>query len=454
MTDTRHNGEIPTNARSARSVFAGLTPSAAAKAATELADIEKRRRVRQGVMSTMPIVLAGAMTVGFGLTGPIDTAAATPKRPATPKSELSSTARAAQELAAAAASEAFASAAAAIAALPKTYVVKTGDTISGIAARYGLSTASVLGLNGLGWKSLIFPGQSLKLTGATTTNTSSNTVGQRPTRYTIKRGDTISGIASRYGLSTQKLLTLNKLTKASIIYPGQVIKLSGSSIAIDPVSNVTPDPEAGDPPSTPPTSTPAPVINNKYTIKSGDTVTAIAARFGVSVDAILNANGLTRSSIIYAGRTLVIPGVNVIQDGSSITPLTAEMAANARIIVEVGRSLGVSDRGIIIALAAAMQESSLRNVTYGDRDSVGVFQQRPSTGWGTKSQLLDVAHAARLFFGGPSNPNKGKTRGLLDIPGWKSMTVAQAAQKVQISAYPNAYAKWEKSATAWLAQLG
>jgi N-acetylmuramoyl-L-alanine amidase len=101
-----------------------------------------------------------------------------------------------------------------------------------------------------------------------------------------------------------------------------------------------------------------------------------------------------------------------------------------------------------------MQESSLRNVNYGDRDSVGVFQQRPSTGWGARESLLDVAHASRLFFGGPSNPNRGKTRGLLDIAGWQSMTVAQAAQKVQISAFPNAYAKWEKSATAWLAQLG
>jgi LysM repeat protein len=316
----------------------------------------------------------------------------------------------------------------------------------------------VLALNGLGWKSLIFPGQRLKLTGASPTSTGSpGTVTGRPATYTIKRGDTISGIAARYGLRTADLLALNKLRATTIIYPGQVIRLGGSSIAVTPVSNVTPTSpadESKDPPSTPPTSAPAPVINSRYTIRSGDTITRIAARFGVTIDAILKANGLSRSSIIYAGRTLVIPGVVSAQDGSSITPLTAEMAANARIIIQIGRSLGVSDRGIVIALAAAMQESSLRNITYGDRDSVGVFQQRPSTGWGTKSQLLDVAHAARLFFGGPSNPNKGRTRGLLDIAGWQNMTLTQAAQKVQISAYPNAYAKWEKSAVAWLAQLG
>jgi LysM repeat protein len=403
-------------------------------------------------MATMPIVLAGAMTVA-NLTGPVDTASAAPKKPASPKSTLSPEARAAAEAKKAADAQQAAQAAQAAASIPASYTVRAGDTVSGIAARYGLSTASVLALNGLGWKSLIFPGQKLRLTGATSTS-SSSTVGQRPARYTIKRGDTISGIAARYGLSTDAVLKANGLTRSSIIYPGQVIVLSGSSIAITPVSNVTPAAPKADPPSTPPTSAPAPVISNTYTIRSGDTVTSIAARFGVTVDAILSANGLTRTSIIYAGRTLTIPGVVAAQDGSTVTPLTAEMAANARIIIQVGRSLGVSDRGIVIALAAAMQESSLRNITYGDRDSVGVFQQRPSTGWGTKSQLLDVAHAARLFFGGPSNPNKGKTRGLLDIPGWQSMTVTQAAQKVQISAYPNAYAKWEKSAVAWLAQLG
>jgi N-acetylmuramoyl-L-alanine amidase len=439
------------NSATARSVFAGLTPSAAALAARELKEGEARRRMRHGVMTTMPIVLAGAMTVSMNLTGPVETATAAPKRPATPKSELSQSARAALELAAAQAQQATAAAnaaaSAALAARPATYVVKAGDTISGIAARYGISTASVLALNGLGWKSLIFPGQTLKLSGAATTGT----VGQRPTRYTIKRGDTISGIAARYGLTTQSLLKLNGLSRASIIYPGQVIRLGGSSIDITPVSNVEDD----DPPSPPPTSGPPTTPSSTYTIKTGDTITSIAAKFGLTVDIVLKANGLTRTSIIFAGRTLMIPGGSVTsQDGTKVTPLTAEMAKNARIIIQVGRSLNVPDRGLVVALAAAMQESSLRNITYGDRDSVGIFQQRPSTGWGTRSALLNVAHASRLFFGGPSNPNKGKTRGLLDIAGWKSMTVTQAAQKVQISAYPNAYAKWEKSARAWLAQLG
>jgi len=139
----------------------------------------------------------------------------------------------------------------------------------------------------------------------------------------------------------------------------------------------------------------------------------------------------------------------------AVTPsaaLSDEKAANARLIIQTGRRLGVPDRGIVVALAAAMQESGLRNLDYGDRDSVGLFQQRPSTGWGTRSQLLDPAYATELFYGGPHNPNPGRTRGLLDIHGWQSMTVAQAAQAVQISAYPDAYARWEASAWSWLEQ--
>ena len=98
-------------------------------------------------------------------------------------------------------------------------------------------------------------------------------------------------------------------------------------------------------------------------------------------------------------------------------PLTDEMRANAVIIVETGRRLGVPDAGIVVALAAAAQESSLRNLHRGDRDSQGLFQQRPSEGWGTIDEVLDPVRAATAFYGGATNPNPGRTRGLLDIEG-------------------------------------
>jgi LysM repeat protein len=343
--------------------------------------------------------------------------------------------------------------------------VTPGDTVSSIAGQYGLSTASVLALNGLGWSSVIFPGQELKLSASGAVAPAETAVAATPSgRYTIVSGDTISGIADRFGVSTLSVLTANGLGWSSIIYPGQTLAIPGlvgpgtpdepqdlvlvvattpldETVAIEPVAEV---PVA---PAEP--AAPAPATTS-YTIASGDTVGSIAARFGITTQALLDANGLDWSSVIYTGGVLVIPsGGSVSPASSSGSTMDDEMRANAAVIVQVGRSLGVSDYGIAIALATAMQESSLRNLSWGDRDSVGLFQQRPSTGWGTVEELTDPARAAQLFFEGRSG-----VRGLLDISGWESMSLTEAAQRVQISAYPDAYAKWESSAWEWLAELG
>jgi len=274
----------------------------------------------------------------------------------------------------------------------------------------------------------------------------------------VVAGDTVSKIARRFGVSTASVLSANGLRSSSIIRPGQVLRIPGvataPTLSIVPVSAVTP--------VAAPALAPAPApAGASYVVRSGDTVSAIASAFGVSTQSILDANGLTAASIIYAGATLRIPGATTTATTTGttaapqgVTALNDQQAAEAFTIIGVGREFGVSDYGIVIALATAMQESSMRNLNYGHLDSVGLFQQRPSSGWGTVAQLTTQSHAARLFFGGPKNPNKGKTRGLLDIAGWQSMTVTQAAQKVQISAYPDAYAKWEASARFWLSQLG
>jgi LysM repeat protein len=425
------------------------------------------------MLSTMPIVLAGSMAVaGLGLTGPIDGANA--KQPPEPKFEGtaehgSSTVPAKPSRRALSAALASANAAAntvtveaaadiAVAEVaPSTYRVQGGDTVSSIAGRFGLSTASVLALNGLGWKSVIFPGQVLKLTNAVTSSAAPATTSSTSSaaqRYTIGTGDTVSSIASKFGVSVQAILSANGLGWSSVIYPGRTLTIprSGTAEVFETVAEVSPIVNT--------------TVTESYTIKSGDTLSGIATKFGVSVASLLSANSLSMSSIIFGGQTLKIarpvpaviattPASIVITEAtaSSVTPLSPEMESNAATIVQVGQQLGVSDYGIVIALAAAMQESSLRNVNYGDRDSLGLFQQRPSTGWGSPEQLLSPEYAARLFYGGRSNPNAGTTLGLLDISGWESMSVTDAAQKVQISAYPNAYAKWETSARAWLAAL-
>ena len=148
------------------------------------------------------------------------------------------------------------------------------------------------------------------------------------------------------------------------------------------------------------------------------------------------------------------PGEACLSEAASSQPIGSfddEQLANAATIVAVGRSRGVPPEGWVIALAAAMQESSLRNVPFGDRDSAGLFQMRPSMGWGSFAQVTDPTYAATAFFGGsdvpPNNP------GLVDIGGWQRMSVTEAAQAVERSAYPEAYARWVGDATALVAQL-
>lgn len=102
--------------------------------------------------------------------------------------------------------------------------------------------------------------------------------------------------------------------------------------------------------------------------------------------------------------------------------------------MQVGRQLGMPDRAIQIALAAALTESELKNVNYGDRDSLGLFQQRPSQGWGTPQQVMDPTYAARKFFEGLSGIN------------WQGMDPGAAAQAVQRSAYPDRYGqRWAEA---------
>ena len=335
---------------------------------------------------------------------------------------------------------------------PAQYVVVDGDTVSGIASRFGMSTAGILALNGLGWSATIFPGQVLTLSSdsnGVVVSAPQASVSSEITRYIVSSGDTISGIASSHGISTSAVLSANGLDRASVIYPGQSLSIPDAS-ASTAASQVA--------------SAPAPAAS-QYTIVTGDTIAHVAERAGVSVQAVLDANQLGWSSIIYPGQVLTLPAAGSVvatqapsapaapASASAVTLLTPEMRRNAELIVSIGRSAGVSEYGLVIALAAAAQESGLVNLTYGDRDSLGLFQQRPSSGWGSADQVLDPVHATLAFFGGDGNPNTGITRGLLDIPGWESMTVTQAAQAVQISAYPNHYAKWEISARAWLVDL-
>ncbi len=137
-----------------------------------------------------------------------------------------------------------------------------------------------------------------------------------------------------------------------------------------------------------------------------------------------------------------------------VTPadLGPEELANARTVIGVGKGAQIPEQGQVIALMTAMQESKFVNYTEPvDHDSLGIFQQRPSTGWGTPEQITDVPTSSKSFYGvAPFGSNPG----LIQIQGWETMPPGEVCQAVQRSAYPDRYAQWEQFARDLLAQEG
>jgi hypothetical protein len=126
-----------------------------------------------------------------------------------------------------------------------------------------------------------------------------------------------------------------------------------------------------------------------------------------------------------------------------IEPFNSEQVGNAVIIIRVGVDTGLPSQAWVIAVATAITESSLYNLTVPvDHDSLGLFQQRPSQGWGTPGQVTDPVYASEAFY-----------RKLATVDGWQSMPLAEAAQAVQNSAFPNAYQKWAEQAAKLVATI-
>ncbi len=135
-----------------------------------------------------------------------------------------------------------------------------------------------------------------------------------------------------------------------------------------------------------------------------------------------------------------------VEGAQSRIPLDDAQVANARAIVEAAKESGVGERGAVIGVATSLQESKLYNLghlgAYNDHDSQGLFQQRPSSGWGSPDQITDPEYASKAFFGALKN-----------VGGWRELPLTAAAQTVQVSAYPYAYAQWEEQAADIVAQL-
>ncbi|WP_431932691.1 hypothetical protein [Micromonospora sp. RP3T] len=163
---------------------------------------------------------------------------------------------------------------------------------------------------------------------------------------------------------------------------------------------------------------------------------------------VLGIAGLAFTGGVFAGPIAahadapahVAKPVVAVQGEQSTINLNDEQTANVKAIIAATKKAGLPERAAVISIATSLQESKLENLGHlGDRndhDSLGLFQQRPSSGWGTPEQITDPEYSTLAFL-----------KGLKQVDGWQDMPLTKAAQTVQVSAYPDAYAQWEKQAT-------
>lgn len=311
----------------------------------------------------------------------------------------------------------------ALKAVPNTYRIVSGDTMSGIAQRYGLSLNALLKLNNIRATQIIYPGQTIKLKAGVSAPSSSGGQVSRPatpqggSTYTVRAGDTLGAIAMRHRVSLSSVLSWNGLRATSIIYPGQKIKVSAGGAVVPQSTGQTSKGSTGG----------SAVSGGSYVVRAGDTLGAIASRQRVSLTSLLNANRLKMTSIIYPGQKLVIPGagqttsptapsdqgnqgglvpdsflgykypkavVNSANRNKALlnaapVPTRAEMR---QIVADTARRMGVDPS---LALAFAYQESGFSQRAVSPANAIGTMQVIPSSGeWasqmvGRQLNLLD-----------------------------------------------------------------
>lgn len=166
-------------------------------------------------------------------------------------------------------------------------------------------------------------------------------------------------------------------------------------------------------------------------------VLVVAAGIGLVVIATRAGASGTDAAVICPGQPAAA------SESVAGRSLTRAQVMNARLIYDTAAGRRLPQRAAVIGIATAMQESRLRNVPYGTEDSLGLFQQRPSRGWGTQAQVMTPSYAAAAFYDR-----------LVRVPGWQSLPLTVAAQDVQRSAYPAAYARWEPLADDLSASFG
>jgi N-acetylmuramoyl-L-alanine amidase len=289
-------------------------------------------------------------------------------------------------------------AATALAADP-TIVVRSGDTLTGISRRYDVPIARIVELNDLRDPNRIYAGQRLRLRAERRAPaTSAGREGSTPAavRHTVRPGEHLTGIARRYGVTIAAIVKANGLADPSRIYAGQRLTIPGAAAATRSSRSSPARPSSG-------SGTQA---RATHTVQLGEHLIGIARRYGVTVEAIVAANGIVNPSRIYAGQRLTIPGTRPPAARATRPSVPASMRALMqrrervrRVIVQEARRFDVPPP---LALAVAWQESGWQQKVVSTAGAIGVMQLLPATGeWvggamlGTRVDLRDTRQNVR-----------------------------------------------------------
>jgi len=256
------------------------------------------------------------------------------------------------------------------------YTVRTGDTLSEIAARLGLSVGSLMRMNGLRNAHLVIAGTTLRVGGATAARTGTWVGGGT---YTVRAGDNLGSIAARFGTSVATIARANGITNPNVLSVGRTLRVGGGS---------------------PAAASGGATAGAGYTVQPGESLTSIAARFGTSVDALARLNGISDPNVVIAGARLRVPGSYAAPSQGPLTPVTAatngwgNQPSRSTISAIIARHAARYGVDPALVRAVAWQESGWWQGSRSSSGAIGVMQLMPAT----------AAWLGPAFVGRPLNP--------------------------------------------------
>lgn len=301
------------------------------------------------------------------------------------------------------------------------YTVQSGDTLSGIANRFSTTVNHLASLNDISNPNRIYVGQRLLVrqqtssqTNTNNTNTSSNTTNTSSSAtgtYTVQSGDTLSGIANKFGTNYESLANLNNISNPNRIYVGQVLKLSANSNTASSAHQATTN------------ATPA----GSYSVKAGDSLSAIAARYGMSYETLARLNNISNPNRIYVGQVLTLSsgstvsnvvnhstasaaGSYTVKSGDSLSAIAARYGMSYETLarlnnisdpnrIYVGQTLNLGTSGYTSHHYAASSSSNGGSYTIQAGDTLSAIAARYGMSYETLARLNNISDPNRIVAG-------------------------------------------------------